>query len=495
MCLTACRVRRLSQWNWDGERIIHDCIVPSSRPPIGKQRGNYDIDVREFLITERNAVMRRTLEQDLRDFIKTLPGADWKLFRSRESGAFDHRAHIIAEFVATRIAYQPTNGRDPWQFPDETLALNYGDCEDRALLIASLLLASGVSSFNVRVALGKFRMWFGDRHDDVDHVWVMYKDEAGKWQVIEPAIARKVKDGKGARKTLPQASEYIPYYLFNDVHLWEMQHPSVYQGKNAVTLKRNWSRLKPEFAGWVHKSILNDALIPSVCPSWVLRALNLNFTSVLGRKRWTVDVVDLPSSYDPREHFDNGYIDDGWQLVAKRLREFKSSRIMNLESFHRAAHSIADFYAHSSYGHFAPVAGDAFTVYDPSVGLAVSPDYSAGTSFDLTSGAFTTNKKLWTGSSSDILARWQGQIISGRYAQPKDSHDTFEAITFIPDKLLKQSSFKDRGALPHHNEIAVDEDTAKGEHRLYKAQAYQDQYRRRYNTAVLHIRKSFADNW
>jgi predicted transglutaminase-like cysteine proteinase len=64
--------------------------------------------------------------------------------------------------------------------PDETLKLRSGDCEDRALLIASMLLASGISSFNVRVALGKFRAWMGEEHDDFGHVWVMYKDESGR---------------------------------------------------------------------------------------------------------------------------------------------------------------------------------------------------------------------------------------------------------------------------------------------------------------------------
>lgn len=52
MCFSTSRVHKLRYWNWDGERIIHESIVKSSRPPIGSQRGNYDVDVCEFLMSE-----------------------------------------------------------------------------------------------------------------------------------------------------------------------------------------------------------------------------------------------------------------------------------------------------------------------------------------------------------------------------------------------------------------------------------------------------------
>ncbi len=39
MCFSTSRVHKLRYWNWDGERIIHESIVKSSRPPIGSQRG------------------------------------------------------------------------------------------------------------------------------------------------------------------------------------------------------------------------------------------------------------------------------------------------------------------------------------------------------------------------------------------------------------------------------------------------------------------------
>ena len=71
MCLHHPVIANLSQWNWDGDRIVFDSIVPSSRLPIGRKGGaQYDIDVREFLVTENNAIMKRTLKEDMVDFMK-----------------------------------------------------------------------------------------------------------------------------------------------------------------------------------------------------------------------------------------------------------------------------------------------------------------------------------------------------------------------------------------------------------------------------------------
>lgn len=511
MCFSFSKVHQSSKWNWDGERIVHDSIVPSSRPPVGHNDGNYDVDVREFLVSERNVVMRRTLEIDIRKFISKLPDASWEFFRSRDPGSFDFRAHIIAEYVSNKIEYLRSNGLDPWQFPEETLSLKSGDCEDRALLIASLLLASGISSFNVRVALGKFRTWTEGERQDFDHVWVMYKGEAGYWQTIEPAHAAKIDKQAETERAMPEKAEYVPYYLFNDVHLWQVQQPSAY-GKNiADDLKQDWSSLHPEFAGWVHKSLLSKALTPDICPPWVLNALNRHFTSFFWQKKWTVDDVDFPGSYDPREHFDNGYITEGWQEVTDRLQQFEKGSLENIDAFHLAAHAIADFYAHTSYGHFGSITNGNLELFDPDnpdFTLPKSPDYSPGTSFDFQK--FTRNGNVNNGTVADAVNSWQGKIISGRYAQEGDSHGWAERITSIPSELLKDKDFSNRGLLPHHNEIAVDEDNRSDKHILYPDRLphnekivvdednrnfYFEQYRLRYDAAARHIGEVFKKHW
>jgi hypothetical protein len=157
-----------------------------------------------------------------------------------------------------------------------------------------------------------------------------------------------------------------------------MQDPTLYEGKEAIQLKRDWSTLHPRFAGWVHKTILNEALTPDICPDWVLKALNQHFTSVLWQRSLTVDDVDLPGSYDPRDHFDNGYIGEGWTRVVDRLSQFRDSSVQNLDAFHLAAHGIGDFYAHSSYGEFGAAQNGMLALYNPdnpSSSLPRPPDY------------------------------------------------------------------------------------------------------------------------
>ncbi len=94
------------------------------------------------------------------------------------SGNFDKRAQLVWQYVAENVKYCPdeiAQGKQEfWQFPAETLALGKGDCEDCAFLLASLLLASGISPFCVRVVLGRL---IQEHSPTSFHAWPIYKDE------------------------------------------------------------------------------------------------------------------------------------------------------------------------------------------------------------------------------------------------------------------------------------------------------------------------------
>lgn len=497
MCFGSSRISSQGNWNWDGDHIIHDAVVPSARPPVGRSTGNYDIDPREFLVTDKNAVMQRTLNRDIAEYIKSLPGADWQLFCSRDVGSFDHRADVIASFVSEKIAYQFKVGNDPWQFPDETLSLKTGDCEDRALLIGSLLLASGISSFNVRVVLGKCMVWRGHRKTDRAHAWVMYKTEHGYWRLIEPALARR-HSGSFPEAAPADKVDYIPQYLINDSHLWQVLGAEDTFNK-PVELQKNWTSLNPKFIGDVHYSIIHEAL-DKIAPKWVVEAVNARFTSIpfVGR----VDDIDKSTStYDPRDHFDNEYITEGWQLVQQRLAQFKANNVANFDVFYRATHGIADFYAHSSFAHpgFGKrETGGALKLFDPQniAGCLNAPAYTVATGFDLAGNQFSINSSLWNGTGASRAAAWRKKLISGRYAQRHDSHGPIEAVTYIhPPELETALGFPLKGSLPHHNEIAVDSELPSSDHKLYAGNTYHGQYVMRKAAAVKHIKKAFTDNW
>ena len=127
-----------------------------------------------------------------------------------------------------------------------------------------------------------------------------------------------------------------------------------------------------DLRGEVHQTIL-EAALQQVAPA-VLAKLNRNSAArSLGIVGPIVDAVDR-RSYQPKEHFDNGYIDEGWDWVRTNLAAFRTDPAHNLQNFALAAHAISDFYAHTSYGQFAKNTG----TLDKPVGIPVRPGRSCG---------------------------------------------------------------------------------------------------------------------
>lgn len=505
MCLQTSAVQPWYTWNWSGDEIVYNPIIPASRTIPGKTK-RYPIDIREFLTTTNNAVVSQAVGR----IIHALPASEQSLFRSHSRGSFDFRADKVAEFVGGLRYMAKANrvgrGPDAWLFPGETLAQGGGDCEDLAFLLAALLIASGISSYCVRVALGHLEIKLPGRNvQKHDHCWVLYQNEAGIWEILEPlrVVAPAGVTAK-SRRSAPAArgAEYVPHYVFNRDHLWLIRSPSFDArcGFSDYCRRRSfWKRFDPAFAASVHTTIFDRAL-GDLVPAAAL--------SRIKRKSLMLDVNIL--AYDPRDHFDNGYVDQGWGVVEERLAAFKADP-SDWESFGAAAHGIGDFYAHSSYLHFARLvdpatAGGAAVPYSPGVETVAAPYYGPAPTdpslgpFDLTSGRFSTNGNLWKGTPAQAADDWSGKIVSGRYAQKYDPQATFwEGWTSIPRDLASAPDFALRGSLPHHDEIAVDGETMAKRHRLYARnsqgptdrKAYTNQFRWRVNTAIGHVRQAF----
>ena len=522
-------------WDWDGGEILSDCIVPACRPSAAG--GTYETDIRAFLQVGHNAVVARCIEQKILSSLDG-PRKDGKRarrraaspIRQRTQGSFDLRAAAVLTYVSNHVGYAHRTGRDagsdPWQFPDETLARGEGDCEDRAFLIAALLSASGISEFNVRVALGQVVVDRGTGPSGrLGHAWVMYKTEAGHWTVLEPTLPpRPLRIARRSPIAARRAVRYVPFFLFNGRHLWGVRETRAEFEKlierdcstrrpprrglprgstSGSTLgawrdfRRGWARMKPTFAGEIHYGLLDDALHDVAHPT-VLAALRMGFRNVFGH---IVDDVDYRmGDYDPRDHFDSGYILKGWQWVEWRLREFGLDPFHRTQHFAYAAHAIADFYSHTSYPHFADAgpAPDSIALYDPSRplgGLTTVPVYDASRGFDIS--GFTAHRN-WNPAWSRTEA-WNGKIVSGRYAMNRDTWPGFfnmltEGRTYIPDELIDAPDFLARMALPHHNEIAVDSPSRESTHTLYPPAAYDRQYRARRDAARRHIREAYVDS-
>lgn len=198
-------------YNWAGEAIIRDTIMWDRRAVPGNPNVYIPTDIRAWLSSTDSEVIVRALREI------GLPTA-------REAGTFDLRAWRIWDFVARSVEYitdkKAYGLEDFWLFPEETLTLRRGDCEDTSFLLATLMLASGISEHCVRVALGKVLTPQGS----YGHAWVVYQNETGQWCLLESTLD-SVPSRLVPADPLTQPGnqyQYQPQFCLNSSHLWSM---------------------------------------------------------------------------------------------------------------------------------------------------------------------------------------------------------------------------------------------------------------------------------
>jgi hypothetical protein len=85
-----------------------------------------------------------------------------KFFHYSGSLKFDSPDAAL-NYITSHITYRPElENKDFWKFADETLKEGWGDCEDGAILLANLLVASGFKDVYIAVF---------DKHVVVLHNW------------------------------------------------------------------------------------------------------------------------------------------------------------------------------------------------------------------------------------------------------------------------------------------------------------------------------------
>jgi len=200
------------RYNWAGDFILRDTIVPNKRAVVGYIDEVIPTDIREWAKEPPNNKLSEALSEIM------------GLSRTKMAGTFDQRAYLIWEYVAKKVEYvydKKAHGMpDFWFFPEETLSLGKGDCEDSTFLLCSLLLASGISPFCVRAELGRVY----DENGNLlgGHAWPVYLDERGKWRLLESTLDSVPEKMPLADSfTLPDIEfQYEPLLCFNQYHLW-----------------------------------------------------------------------------------------------------------------------------------------------------------------------------------------------------------------------------------------------------------------------------------
>jgi hypothetical protein len=206
-------------YNWEGDLILQDSAVDNKRYVIGR-RQPITTDIREWISFGDNIIMKEVLSE--------LRGKHG-LPRSKKPGDFDKRAIVIWRLIARQIKYVHDTTKykkdDFWLFPPETWQIKQGDCEDGSFLLASLLIASGISPFCVRVVLGE--AFDGDGKPLGGHCWPVYKNESGVWCILESTLDSVPSRMPSADKLAGEGQQfrYKPMYCFNAHHLWEIFPP------------------------------------------------------------------------------------------------------------------------------------------------------------------------------------------------------------------------------------------------------------------------------
>jgi predicted transglutaminase-like cysteine proteinase len=161
--------------------ILHETEIKGKRYVIGSVNKQISTDIREWISFTDDIIMKQTLKALTEENL--LPA-------TKNPGDFDRRAMAIWKHVAQKFKYVHDTAKqrkeDFWLFPPEILTLGKGDCEDSSFLLASLLTASGISPFCVRVVLGEV---FDEKGKSLGgHCYPIYKNELGDWCILESTL-------------------------------------------------------------------------------------------------------------------------------------------------------------------------------------------------------------------------------------------------------------------------------------------------------------------
>jgi transglutaminase-like putative cysteine protease len=140
----------------------------------------------------------------------------------------DAIALAIQQAVCAAITYVSdasitTGWTEFWQFPVETIARQAGDCEDGAILIASLCRLLGVPNWRIRVAAGTVQA--GKAAETGGHAWASYcRETDNQWVALDwcylPDQGTPV-DQKPPINTRPELfNGNRVWFSFNDYFAW-----------------------------------------------------------------------------------------------------------------------------------------------------------------------------------------------------------------------------------------------------------------------------------
>ncbi|RKZ04239.1 hypothetical protein DRQ25_17225 [Candidatus Fermentibacteria bacterium] len=167
-----------------------------------KARGIYSMDVRN-LILNKSCILENVA------------------VNYRDKGNYDQQALALLEFVISHMTYVSDdklyNQPEFWQHPEITLAMSKGDCEDGALLLASLMRITGIPAYRVKLCAG----WVKANKKKEGHAYVIYLADDNEWYTLDWCYWPKASTFSFLKNPHKENSDYLDiWWTANDLYSW-----------------------------------------------------------------------------------------------------------------------------------------------------------------------------------------------------------------------------------------------------------------------------------
>ncbi len=150
---------------------------------------------------------------------------------------YNETAHACQKFVVDFLTYiedtKSSNCDEYWQFPFETIASKVGDCEDGAILMASLMINAGIPNWRVKVVGGLVKPQ--PTAPEGGHAYCIYladrDDKQQEWEIHDWCYFEDTEIPTG-KKPLARQGGYNQTYVgvwwsFNNEFCWSPEEVQI----------------------------------------------------------------------------------------------------------------------------------------------------------------------------------------------------------------------------------------------------------------------------
>jgi hypothetical protein len=198
----------------------------------------------------RGESYKKQIDADVKSFIKDNDAILWHVINQAElrQDTPNNTAWAVQKFVCSLLKYSEDDETEDcpefWQFPFEAIQSQIGDCEDGAILIASLLINAGIPSWRVKVCAAQVvadPIFAPSESELGGHAYCIYladrtdTERKLEWVILdwcylqdpETSVEEKPLAGDGGQ----EGAYRDIWFTFNDKYSWAQSAFEVIEGR------------------------------------------------------------------------------------------------------------------------------------------------------------------------------------------------------------------------------------------------------------------------